>query len=104
MQWIGVPQEHQLHRRPWFGGGWGVNADLRPRAGFTAASQFVRPEDVADSIACGPDLGQIAESFRPYHDAGSTDVALVRVGDDGQRRFLDQAARPLLEKLRQSFG
>jgi G6PDH family F420-dependent oxidoreductase len=84
----------------WFGGGWGVNADLPTPAGFEAASQFVRPEDVSGAIACGPDLDAIAESVRPYLEAGFTDIALVQVGDKLQQRFLDEAAEPLLEKLR----
>jgi G6PDH family F420-dependent oxidoreductase len=84
----------------WFGGGWAVNADLPTPAGFAAASQFVRPSDVAESIACGPDLDEIAESFRPYLEAGFTDVALVQVGDEGQDEFLAEAAPALLEKLR----
>lgn len=71
----------------------------QPR-GFAAASQFVRKEDVASAIACGPDLDKIAESFKAYIDAGYTDVALVQVGDDGQQKFLEQAAGPLLQKLR----
>lgn len=84
----------------WFAGGWSVNADLPTPAGFAAASQFVRPEDVADAIACGPDLDELAESVRPFIEAGFTDIALVQVGDAGQQRFLDEAAGPLLEKLR----
>jgi G6PDH family F420-dependent oxidoreductase len=84
----------------WFGGGWAVNADLPTPAGFEAASQFVRLEDVAGSIACGPDLDELAESMRPYLDAGFTDIAIVQVGDANQQRFLDEAAAPLLEKLR----
>jgi len=84
----------------WFGGGWYVNADLPTPAGFDAASQFVRKEDVAGSIACGPDLDELAESVRPYLRAGFTDVALVQVGDALQQEFLDKAAGPLLDKLR----
>jgi G6PDH family F420-dependent oxidoreductase len=93
-----IAKAHDQFR--WFGGGWSVNADLPTPAGFAAASQFVRPDDVAGSIACGPDLDEIAESFRAYVDAGFTDVALVQVGDEGQQEFLDEAAGPLLEKLR----
>jgi hypothetical protein len=77
-----------------------VNADLPTPAGFEAASQFVRPDDVAQAIACGPDLDRIAESVRPFLDAGFTDIALVQVGDEGQDRFLAEAAGPLLERLR----
>ncbi|WP_066040292.1 LLM class F420-dependent oxidoreductase [Herbiconiux solani] len=93
-----IEKAHSQFR--WFGGGWSVNADLPTPAGFAAASQFVRPEDVAESIACGPDLDEIAESVRPYLEAGFTDIALVQVGDEGQDRFLAEAAEPLLEKLR----
>ena len=84
----------------WFGGGWHVNADLPTPAGFKAASQFVRKEDVAASIACGPDLDALVEGVRPLWEAGFTDVAVVQVGDALQRRFLDEVAEPLLEKLR----
>lgn len=97
-----IARAHDQFR--WFGGGWGVNADLPTPAGFTAATKFVRPGDVADSIACGPDLDAIVESVRPYQEAGFTDLAFVQVGDQGQQDFLDQAAEPLLEKLRKTFG
>jgi hypothetical protein len=40
------------------------------------------------------------EAVKPYLEAGFTDVAVVQVGDEGQSAFLDQAAKPLLEKLR----
>jgi len=73
----------------WFGGGWRVNADLPTPAGFDAASQFVRPDDVAESIPCGPDLDAIVEAVSAYWDAGFTDVALVQVGDERQEQFLD---------------
>jgi G6PDH family F420-dependent oxidoreductase len=84
----------------WFGGGWSVNADLPTTAAFDGATQFVRPEDVAASIPCGPDLDAIVEAVREYWDAGFTDIALVQIGDDGQDLFLKEAAGPLLEKLR----
>jgi G6PDH family F420-dependent oxidoreductase len=93
-----VAKAHDLFR--WFAGGWHVNADLPTPASFEGASQFVGPEDVEKSIACGPDLDQLAESVRPFLDAGFTDIALVQIGDEGQDRFLDEAAEPLLAKLR----
>ena len=93
-----IERAHEQFR--WFGGGWAVNADLPTPAGFAAASQFVRPEDVAESIACGPDLDELVEVVKPYWEAGFTDIALVQVGDNGQQAFLDKAAGPLLEKLR----
>jgi G6PDH family F420-dependent oxidoreductase len=84
----------------WFGGGWRVNSDLPTPAGFEGASTFVRPDDVASSIPCGPNLDEIVEAVRAYWEAGFTDIAVVQVGDEGQDRFLAEAAEPLLEKLR----
>jgi G6PDH family F420-dependent oxidoreductase len=86
----------------WFGGGWAVNADLPTPAGFAGATQFVTPDDVAESIPCGPDLDAVVEAVSAYWKAGFTDIALVQIGDEGQEEFLDEAAGPLLEKLRSS--
>ena len=93
-----VQRAHEQFR--WFAGGWKVNADLPTPRGFSGASQFVRPEDVAESIPCGPDLDAVVEAVRPFWEAGFTDVALVQVGGEHQQAFLDEAAGPLLEKLR----
>lgn len=95
-----VTRAHEQFR--WFAGGWQVNADLPTTAGFAAATQFVRPEDVADSIPCGPDIDAIVEVVKPYWEAGFTDVAVVQVGDEAQQRFLDEAAGPLLDALREA--
>ncbi|CAN5386305.1 LLM class F420-dependent oxidoreductase [soil metagenome] len=84
----------------WFAGGWSVNADLPTPAGFAGASQFVTPDDVAESIPCGPDLDAIVEAVSEFWKVGFTDIALVQVGDESQQAFLDEAAGPLLEKLR----
>jgi G6PDH family F420-dependent oxidoreductase len=93
-----IERAHDQFR--WFGGGWAVNADLPTPAGFEGASKYVRPEDVAEQIPCGSDLDGVVEAVRPYLEAGFTDVAIVQVGDEGQSAFLEQAAQPLLEKLR----
>ncbi|MBL0749936.1 LLM class F420-dependent oxidoreductase [Nocardioides baculatus] len=93
-----VARAHEQFR--WFGGGWSVNADLPTPAGFAGATTYVRPEDVAESIPCGPDLDKVVEAVSAYWEAGFTDVALVQIGDEGQDRFLSEAAGPLLEKLR----
>ncbi|KZS60395.1 LLM class F420-dependent oxidoreductase [Mycobacterium ostraviense] len=93
-----VERAHDQFR--WFGGGWAVNADLPTPAGFAAATQFVRPDDVAENIPCGPDLDAIVESVRPYWEAGYTDIAVVQIGGQHQDEFLKEAAEPLLHKLR----
>ena len=93
-----VARAHEQFR--WFAGGWNVNADLPTTTGFSSASQFVTPDDVAGSIPCGPDLDKIVEAVSDFWKAGFTDVCVVQVGDEGQDRFLDEAAEPLLERLR----
>jgi G6PDH family F420-dependent oxidoreductase len=93
-----VASAHEQFR--WFAGGWAVNADLPTTASFSGATQFVRPDDVASSIACGPDLDELAESVKPFLDAGYTDVALIQIGGDTQDQFLAEVAEPLLTKLR----
>jgi G6PDH family F420-dependent oxidoreductase len=93
-----VQRAHDQFR--WFGGGWKVNADLPTPAGFAGATQYVRPEDVAESIPCGPDLDAIVDAVRPYWEAGFTDIALLQIGGDTQQQFLKEAAEPLLAALR----
>ncbi|MFE4464260.1 TIGR03557 family F420-dependent LLM class oxidoreductase [Oerskovia sp. NPDC056781] len=93
-----VARAHDQFR--WSGLGWPVNANLPTTQAFASASAFVRPEDVTDSIPCGPDLDAIVDAVSAYWEAGFTDVALVQVGDEGQQDFLDQAAAPLLDRLR----
>ena len=93
-----IERAHDQFR--WFGGGWSVNADLPTPAGFAGATQYVRPEDVAASIPCGPDLDAIVDAVRPYWEAGFTDVALLQIGGEDQELFLAEAADPLLKALR----
>ena len=97
-----VKRAHDQFR--WFAGGWKVNADLPTPAGFAGATQFVRPEDVAESIPCGPDLDAIVDAVRPYWESGFTDVALVQIGGEKQEAFLSEAAQPLLTALRDASG
>lgn len=84
----------------WFAGGWKVNAELPGPDAFAGATQYVRPDDVAEAIPCGPDLDAIVERVRCFADAGFTDVALVQVGDQRQQEFLEVAGKELLAKLR----
>ncbi|CAM2874669.1 LLM class F420-dependent oxidoreductase [Mycobacterium intermedium] len=95
-----VERAHDQFR--WFGGGWGVNADLPTPAGFAAATQFVSPEDVAENIPCGPDLDAIVEAVKPYWETGFTDIALLQIGGESQELFLKEAAEPLLKALREA--
>jgi G6PDH family F420-dependent oxidoreductase len=93
-----VRRAHSQFR--WFGSGWKVNSELPHPDSFEAATQFVTPDDVADAIPCGPDLDAVVDAVSAYWKAGFSDIAIVQIGDEGQDRFLAEAAAPLLEKLR----
>ena len=97
-----VARAHEQFR--WFAGGWKVNAELPGTAAFAGATQFVRPDDVAESISCGPDVAAHVEAVRPFVDAGFSHVALVQIGGRTQPGFLDLAARELLPALREEYG
>jgi G6PDH family F420-dependent oxidoreductase len=96
-----VKRAHEQFR--WFAGGWKVNAELPGPAGFAGATQFVRPEDVADQIPCGDDVGALIEAVRPFADAGFTDLALVQIGDDAQEQFFE-AAPEIRKALSEAFA
>ncbi len=77
------------HERARFGvTGWKVMAELPTTASFEAATQFVRPEDVAKTVACGPDPERHLQAIQKYLDAGFDHLTLLAVGPD-QDGFLD---------------
>jgi G6PDH family F420-dependent oxidoreductase len=94
-----IRRAHEQFR--WFGLGWKVNADLPNPDGFDGASQFVTPEDVAESIPCGPDVAEHVEKIKPFVEAGFTEVALLQIGGDRQEQFTAWAERELLPALRE---
>jgi G6PDH family F420-dependent oxidoreductase len=95
-----VQRAHDQFR--WFGGGWKVNAELPGTAGFDGATQFVRPDDVAEAIPCGPDLDAHVAAVQQFADAAFTDVAVVQIGGEHQDAFLNWAEKELLPALRES--
>ncbi|MBJ7453316.1 MAG: TIGR03557 family F420-dependent LLM class oxidoreductase, partial [Blastococcus sp.] len=97
-----VTRAHQLFR--WFGLGWKVNADLPGTAGFDAASQFVREEDVETALPCGDDVAAVIEAAKEYADAGFTHLALVQIGGDQQEPYLEWTRSALLPAWREAFG
>jgi G6PDH family F420-dependent oxidoreductase len=93
-----VQRAHEQFR--WFGLGWKVNADLPNPESFEGATQFVKPDQVADALACGADVEEHVEKIRPFVDAGFTEVALVQIGADHQEEFIRWAEDELLPALR----
>jgi G6PDH family F420-dependent oxidoreductase len=82
----------------WFGGK--VNSELPGPSAFDAASKFVRPDDVAAKIACGPDVKRHVEAVQEFVDAGFTHVALIQIGGEHQDDFLRWSREELLPALR----
>jgi G6PDH family F420-dependent oxidoreductase len=97
-----VTRAHSLFR--WFGLGWKVNADLPGTAGFDAASQFVREEDVESAIPCGDDVEAVIEAAKEYAEAGFSHLALVQIGGDQQEPYLEWTQRELIPAWREAFG
>ncbi|QGK70681.1 TIGR03557 family F420-dependent LLM class oxidoreductase [Allosaccharopolyspora coralli] len=101
----GLDRDEAVHRAwqqfRWFAGGWKVNAELPAPPNFHAATRFVREDDVADNIPCGPDVDAVVSSARVFWEAGFTDLAFVQIGgDDHQDGFFEFAERELLPALR----
>jgi G6PDH family F420-dependent oxidoreductase len=93
-----IDRAHEQFR--WFGSGWKVNAELPGTAAFAGATQFVRKEDIADSIPCGPDLDAHVAAVKEFVDAGFTHVALVQIGGEHQQPVLEWSEKELLPALR----
>jgi G6PDH family F420-dependent oxidoreductase len=93
-----IERAHEQFR--WFGLGWKVNADLPNPDGFEGATQFVTREQVAEQLACGPDVDEHVAKIKPFLDAGFTEIALVQIGAEAQQAFIAWAERELLPALR----
>ncbi|MFH8291745.1 LLM class F420-dependent oxidoreductase [Streptomyces sp. NPDC018059] len=93
-----VARAHDQFR--WSMGGWPVNSELPGPSGFAGATQFVTEQDIAEQIPCGDKVDDFVEAVRPYAEAGFTEIALVQVGGDHQRPFIEWAEKNLLPALR----
>ncbi len=92
-----VARAHEQFR--WFAGGWRVNADLPTPQAFEAATELITPDQVAESIPCGPDVAAHVEAVRAFETAGFTHVAVVQIGGEHQTGFLEWAQQELLPTL-----
>ncbi|MGH2865079.1 MAG: TIGR03557 family F420-dependent LLM class oxidoreductase [Solirubrobacteraceae bacterium] len=93
-----IERAHDQFR--WFGLGWKVNADLPNPESFESATEMVTREQVAEQIACGPDVDAHLEKIKQFIDAGFEEIALVQIGGETQSMFLSWAANELLPALR----
>ncbi|MEU2133974.1 LLM class F420-dependent oxidoreductase [Streptomyces sp. NPDC018352] len=96
-----VAVHRALDQFRWSLGGWKVNSELPGTTGFSQATRFVRPDDIAKSVPCGDDVAEFIDAVRAYTEAGFTEVALVQIGGAQQRPFLRWAKETLLPALRE---
>jgi G6PDH family F420-dependent oxidoreductase len=95
-----VRRAHEQFR--WAGLGWKVNADLPNPDAFEGATETVTPAQVAEWIACGPDVAEHVAKIRAFQDAGFDEIALLQIGADRQQQFIGWAERELLPALHAS--
>jgi len=78
--------------------GWKVMAELPSPVNFEAATEKVRPEDICETVACGPDPEVGVAAIKKFVDAGFTHLAVMQAGPDqaGFMRFwTEELARRL---------
>ena len=75
-----------------------LSQELPMPAHFEQAAAKVTPDDVAESITCGPDPERHVEAVRAYLDAGFDEVYVSQVGPDqeGFLRFFKDEVLPRL--------
>jgi G6PDH family F420-dependent oxidoreductase len=78
--------------------GWAVNSEIPTVAGFEAATQFVRKDDLKSAIAAGPKVEDHVAIVQKYVDAGFDHVVLTAPGPDQARfcEFFEKELRPAL--------
>ena len=79
--------------------GWKVQAELPNPVNFEAATAFVTPDDLKQTVACGPDPERHLEVARQFADAGFDHLALLNAGPDPDG-FFDFFTRELADPLR----
>jgi G6PDH family F420-dependent oxidoreductase len=80
---------------------WSVNSELPTIDGFEAATKFIRPEDLAETIAIGPDVERHVAAVMKHIDAGFDHIALVGIGPDQDAfvKFFKEELHPRLKAL-----
>ena len=74
-------------------------SELPNPVNFDAATQTVRPEDVKEAFACGPDAARHIEMAKPYVEAGFDHLVMQNVGPDPDA-FLKFFANELRDQVK----
>lgn len=91
-----VRAAHETTR--WAVTGWKVMAELPNPVNFEAASATVRPEDIAEKFAVGPDPEPYVKTVGEYREAGYDHIVLMNAGPDPDG-FLDFFEKELRGRL-----
>jgi G6PDH family F420-dependent oxidoreductase len=80
--------------------GWKVMAELPNPINFEAATEPVRPEDMAEAVPYGNDPEPFLETIETWTDAGFDQLSLVQVGPDQEAffRFWEEKLHPALDR------
>ena len=75
-----------------------LSQELAIPSHYEAAAQLLEPDDVAETVICGPDPERHLEAIRKYDEAGFTHVYVHQVGRDqaGFFRFYREEILPQL--------
>jgi coenzyme F420-dependent glucose-6-phosphate dehydrogenase len=75
-----------------------LSQDLPTWTHFKQACALVTPDDVRESVPCGPDPDRVVESLRTYEKAGYDHIHVHQIGPD-QEGFLRFWERDVLTRL-----
>jgi len=80
-------------------GGWKVQAELPNPINFDAATKHVRPEDLSESIPCGPEASEHLRGINTFLESGVHNLAVAYPGTDyeGFMEFWKQQLAPELK-------
>jgi G6PDH family F420-dependent oxidoreductase len=78
--------------------GWKVMSELPNPVNFEAATEKVRPEDICETVACGPDPETGVALIEKFVAAGYTHIAVLQAGEDqaGFMKFWTEELAPRL--------
>lgn len=79
----------------------GASTDLADPEDFEALAENVRPDDIAETVPCGPDPQRHLDTIGEFVSAGYDHVYLHQIGPDqeGFFRFWEQELRPRLSRV-----
>ena len=82
----------------WSLAGWKVMSELPNPVNFEASARYVREEDVAAQMPCGPEVAKHVAAVRSYEQAGYDHVVLANNGPDpdGFMDFFTRELKPAL--------